>query len=415
MRAVVLGMIIAALILPAGVPALAQDGGEQSCSAIFQAALTGMMAHCFGQSAGIACAASGDVLIEMASGQVVSGPGSAARISGVAAIRAQPAEAWSIASVYAPDMLDPQKYAALLLFGPSSVEFQHDASLPDGAIFTLTNAAAPAPCADLAMPGVLVQSPENSLTLLRVNGTDLAINGMAAIRANDDGSLTVSALSRETILGQSGTVIFAGYSAQAQGEVASAVTPYDPAQVGRVPTQILPKMDVIPLPGNAMVQQEMNLFSRPDPAAYTNTMVKAGLPVSVLGRNSAGDFLNIRTYDGALGWFPASALQVNVPGDMPVYDTNPPTPIRPFGSIQAYLVTKEELNNLRAGPGEQYDIVATVPLWTELALYGRSPDDQWLLVEMLDTGLRAWINVVLISASTPFTLSELPYPPEFGG
>jgi hypothetical protein len=54
-------------------------------------------------------------------------------------------------------------------------------------------------------------------------------------------------------------------------------------------------------------------------------------------------------------------------------------------------------------------------LWTDLALYGRSPDDQWLLVETLDTHQRAWINTVLVSPTTPFPLADLPYPPEFGG
>ena len=56
----------------------------------------------------------------------------------------------------------------------------------------------------------------------------------------------------------------------------------------------------------------------------------------------------------------------------------------------------------------------TLPIWTDLELYGRSRDDQWLLVETLD-GERGWIATFLISSSTPYTLNELPYPPEMGG
>jgi uncharacterized protein YgiM (DUF1202 family) len=412
---IVIGWVILSL-LAAPVPAItAQEDSGIDCAALYQAAATDMMGNCFGKEPGTACGAAGDVSIEMMSGQTVEGAGITAKTSGVFALRARPGDgsAWSLASLTLPDMVDNEKSATLIVLGPAELEFQADSNLTPGAAFSLTNAATPA-CSSLPYPGVLVQSAENSLTLLQVNGVDLAINGMALIQAHEDRSLTVNALARETILGQTGTVIFAGYGVQASETNVSDVAPYDQAAVANLPTAILPVIDVISLPGNAMVREQMNLFLRPDPAAYTNTIVKAGLPVTVLGRNSGGDWLHIRTYDGAIGWMPAQVLEVNVPVEMPIYDTAPALPHRPFGSIYSYIKTSAEHNNLRAGPGELYDIVATVPLWTELALYGRSPDDQWLLVETLDTRQRAWINVVLVSPSTPYPLGELPYPPDFG-
>jgi hypothetical protein len=350
----------------------------------------------------------------MVSGQMVEGPGITAKVSGVFALRARAGSAWSLASLALPDMVDSTRSTTLIVLGPAELEFQPDSGLTPGAAFLLTSAAEPT-CSDLPRPGVLVQTAENSLTLLHVNGVDLAINGMALIHANADRSLTVNALARETILGQTGTVVFAGYGVQVSEAGVSDVAPYDPAAVAHLPTAILPIIDVISLPGNAMVLEEMNLFSRPEPAAYSNTIIKAGLPVNVLARNSGGDWLHVRTYDGVIGWMPASVLEVSVPVDMPVYDTAPELPRRPFGSIYGYIKTNAEYNNLRAGPGEQFEIVATVPLLTELALYGRSPDDQWLLVETLDTNQRAWLNVILVSPSTPFPLAELPLPPELGG
>jgi hypothetical protein len=80
---------------------------------------------------------------------------------------------------------------------PGGTRIQTSASLTPGAAFSLMSAAPL--CSDLPRPGVLVQSAENSLTLLNVNGVDLAINGMALIQAHDDFSLTVNALARETI------------------------------------------------------------------------------------------------------------------------------------------------------------------------------------------------------------------------
>jgi SH3-like domain-containing protein len=396
-------------------PVMAQDGGE-SCSALYDAAVTAMMAHCFDMQPGTVCGASGDISIQMQSGQVVNGAGSAARLPGVVSLRSGPGDntAWSMASIYLPDMLDSQKYAALIVLGPVTLEFQSDPKLPPGAAFTLSGGPPPSTCSALPRPGVLVQAPDSSLTLLRVNDVDLAVNGMTLIQPLNGSGLYIVALARETILSQTGTVIFAGFSAQVSGAAVSQVVPYDPGAVAHLPVEILPEMEVVALPGNATVSQDTNLCKRPASESYTNTMVKAGLPVNVLGRNSGGDWLLIRTYDGVVGWLPANVLQVNVPVDIPVYDATPPLPVRPFGSIQAYIKTSAEHNNLRTGPGESYTIAATVPIWTELALYGRSQDDQWLLVETQD-GMRAWISVSLISPSTPYALDKLPFAPGYGG
>jgi SH3-like domain-containing protein len=396
-------------------PVMAQDS-DPSCSALYDAVVTGMMAHCFGRESGTVCGASDSVSIQMQSGQVVSGAGSAARLSGVASLQSEPGDgtAWSLASIYLPDMLDSQKYAALIALGPVALRFEPDPKLPAGAAFTLSGGTLASSCSNLPRPGVLVQSAANSLTLLRVNGVDLAVNGTTLIQPLDGSGLYIAALARETILSQTGTVIFAGYSAQVSGTTVSQVVPYDPGAVAHLPVEILPEMEVVTLPGNAIVLQDTNLCKRPAAETYTTTMVKAELPVNVLGRNSGGDWLVIRTYDGAVGWIPASVLQVNVPVELPVYDATPPLPVRPFGSIQAYVKTSAEHNNLRTGPGESYPIAVTVPIWTDLALYGRSQDDQWLLVETEDN-VRAWISVSLISPSTPYALDKLPFAPGYGG
>ncbi|MBI5959966.1 MAG: SH3 domain-containing protein [Chloroflexi bacterium] len=410
-------MLFVMLIAPlAALPGRATAQDDPACRAKLQTALSDFMAHCFGAQPGTMCGASGAIEIEMASGQVVSGAGSTARLSGAAAIRllAGDGSAWGLASLSVPDALDSQKAASMLLFGPLTLQFDAATDLPAGAGFTLSAETSNSACSNLPQPGVLVQGPAKTLTLLRVNGIDLAINGMALLHPLPGGGLSVSALTRETILAQSGTVLFAGYGVQIVGETVSPVAPFDPAGTAALPVEILPDIQMIPLPGNAMVNQEMNLFQRPASEAYTNTMVKAGLPVSVFGRSADDQWIYIRTYDGQMGWFPVSVAQVNVPVEMPIFNDVPPSPVRPFGAVQAYIVTNAEHNNLRDGPGESFAIVATVPLWTQVALYGRSLDDEWLLVETPDS-VRAWISVLLISPSTPYVLNELPYPPELGG
>ena len=403
---------LGALIAP-DVPAAAQDGG--SCQALYQAALVDMMAHCFNLQAGTACSVSGDVSITMASGQVVDSPGGAARLPGVTALQTLPGDgsAWSVASLTIQDRLDARNAATLIVLGPLDLAFEADAALSPGAAFTVKGGTEPYPCFDLPRPGVLVQSPPNTLTQLRVNGIEVTVNGMALIHPLD-GGIEVASLAKETILGQTGKVVFAGYGVQASGSTVSPVVPYDPASVAHLPVEILPEMLAIALPGNALVKETVNLFSRPAAESYTNTRVKAGLPVNVFGRSTDNQWLYIRTYEGQLGWFPVASLDVSVPGELPVFTDAPPSPIRPFGSAQGMIKTSAEYNNLREGPGESFAIVATVPLWTDLVLYGRSTDNQWLYVETLD-GQRTWVSVLVVSPSTPYTLSELPYPPGYGG
>lgn len=386
--------------------------GDDSCPALYQAATIAMMTHCFDAPVGTACAATASVSVELQSGQVLATAGSKARLSGVGAIRALPGDGatWGLARVSLPDPLNGQRATTLILLGPVEMEFEAAPGLPHGAAFVLKAPAGPSLCPNLARPGVLVQSPPKTITLLRVNGIGLAVNGLALLNV-DGGDLIVSALSRETILSDSGTVIFAGYAARVGSAEVSPVTPYDPAWVAHLPTEVLPTIEVVALPGNALLTVEATLFSRPSLSSYTNTIIRAGLPVNVLGRSVDGEWLYVRSYEGALGWLPVDVLDVRVPGDIPVFEQAPPLPARPFGAVYGYVETNAEQNILRAGPGQQYGIVATVPYRTGLSLYGRSRDDQWLYVEMAD-GTRAWINAGLISPSMPYPRDELPYVPE---
>ncbi len=404
------GMIVVALLsVPAG---MARAQGDNSCAALYQAATIAMMTHCFGAPIGTVCAAADTVRIEMQSGQVLAAEGSKAQLGGVAAVRALPGDgtSWGLAQVLLPDPLDARRSAALILLGPAEIEFQPAPRLSPETVFTLRAPATPFPCEGLPRPGVLVQSPPRTITLLRVNGIGVAVNGLALLQMDGE-TLLVNALSRETILSESGTVIFAGYAARVGPDGVSPVMPYDPAWVAHLPTEVLPTIEAVPLPGNALLTLEATLFARPALEAYTNTVIRAGLPVNVLGRSPDGAWLYVRSYDGALGWLPVDALDVRVPGEIPILEQSLSLPPRPFGAVYGYVETNAEQNNLRAGPGQQYPVVTTVPFRTGLSLYGRSRDDQWLYVEMAD-GTRAWISVSVISPSTPYPRDELPYVPE---
>jgi uncharacterized protein YgiM (DUF1202 family) len=176
-------------------------------------------------------------------------------------------------------------------------------------------------------------------------------------------------------------------------------------------------MELVPLPGSALVREETVLHLRPDASAYTGTKVKAAVPVSLFGQDPSGEWVYIRTYDGETGWVPASTLAVDVVGDMPILEEGLAAlqrPVRPFGDVQARGVTTAESNNLRDGPGQNYNIITALPLGAELDIYARSPEDEWFLVETSD-GVRAWISVSIVSPVTPLDMAELPYSPDFPG
>lgn len=411
-RVLTLVGVALALLAMAG-PAAAQDGGA-SCQDVYYSGIGDAVENCVSLQAGTVCLGAGPGEIEMASGQVVDTPGGSAALSGMASVRAGDGDAWSLVIGRLADSLRSETFATLIVMGPARLDAAESAS-PAIPAFTLSHAPEPSPCAELALPGLLVQSPARSLTLLNVNGVDVAVNGTAVIRAPDADTLAISAISRETILGQSGTVVFAGYSARIAAGEPPEVAPYDPVSVAFLPVELLPIIEVIPVPGNALVTERVNLHLRPDPASYTGEIVRAGVPVNALGRNTGGDWLHIRTYEGEIGWVPAAALDVNVAGEMPVYDQAPARPARPFGPVQARGLTTPEMSNARSGPGEVYEIVARLPFNTDVGIYAQSPDGQWLMIETPD-GTRAWISANLVSVTTPgYNVRELPFSPDFPG
>lgn len=404
---------VALVLLAMAGLAAAQDGGA-SCQDVYYAGIGDAVENCVGLQAGTVCLGAGPGEIEMASGQVVDTPGGSAALSGMASVRAGDGDAWSLVIGRLADSLRSETFATLIVMGPARLDAAESAS-PAIPAFTLSHAPEPSPCAELALPGLLVQSPARSLTLLNVNGVDVAVNGTAVIRAPDADTLAISAISRETILSQSGTVVFAGYSARIAAGEPPEVAPYDPASVAFLPVELLPIIEVIPVPGNALVTERVNLHLRPDPASYTGEIVRAGVPVNALGRNTGGDWLHIRTYEGEIGWVPAAALDINVAGEMPVYDRAPARPSRPFGPVQARGLTTPEMSNARSGPGEVYEIVARLPFNTDVGIYAQSPDGQWLMIETPD-GTRAWISANLVSVTTPgYNVRELPFSPDFPG
>lgn len=386
-------------------PARAQDDAPD-CDAMLQDAIAATIERCAALDGAVACAAAGDVSLVGA-----DGADHTAALPDLTALHVgSDGGPWSVARLNLPDRHVAGQAAALIVFGPATLTFEDAPNLAPGAAFTLETANGAGPCEGLPFPGVVVQAPEKNLALLRVNGIDLAVNGTAVIHAPSGEGTTISALTRETILGDTGVVVFAGYRVAVEDGAIGTPEPYDPERLANLPAAILPRMELVTAPGSATVREPTVLHLRPEASAYTGTRVPVGLPVNAFGTDASGAWLYVRTYDGLTGWVPREVLDEDF-GSLPTLDAPPAPPTRPFGPAYARGATTSERNNLRAGPGTHTEIVDTLPTGTALTVYARNETGDWLLVEA-DGGTRAWISATLFRASTPFVLAELPVAPD---
>jgi SH3-like domain-containing protein len=314
------------------------------------------------------------------------------------------------------DVADPRdgsKATTMILMGAVNLTFTEPERRSSGFSFTLTGDAEPV-CEGLPRPGLVIQSPDLTLTLISVNGVELAINGTVVLHPIENG-VSVSSITHETILGQSGEVVFAGYGVDLTPDGEVTIAPYDPANVAHLPIEVLPTIERIPVPGSASSTEQLPLHLAPDYARVANNAyIDAGLPISVIGQNPAGDWLYVRTYDLITGWIPRGWVTLDTAGELPSFAAAPPLPTRPYGPVHAQGTTVAEGNNLRAGPGEDYEIIIRVPLRTAVDIYARSPDSLWYYVALAD-GTRGWLSVDIVHSPTLESIEELPFTPEYPG
>ncbi len=147
-----------------------------------------------------------------------------------------------------------------------------------------------------------------------------------------------------------------------------------------------------------------NLRAGPGTEFEVVETVPAGTPVTVVGRNPAGDWLRLE--DGS--WIFANLVD-NVPEDLPVVEPGEPveaaTPTpEATATVEATPTPEEEVaptpaetpvtrveSNLRSGPGLDFPVVRVVPAGTPLTLVGRNEEGDWL---RLEDG--TWIAFILV-------------------
>ena len=174
--------------------------------------------------------------------------------------------------------------------------------------------------------------------------------------------------------------------------------------------RIFPSVAIQSLPVNAVevldnsaAVNSINAYVRSGSAANYPVVdvVSLGERVGVLGRNSDGSWLKVRTPSGTEGWIytPLLTVQLDIPSLAFIRSPQ-------LTTANDFVATASvDGLRLRSGPGTGYSIVTTVQQGALLGLTGRNSDSSWIRVRIGNT--TGWVANYLIQPSTPYSALEV--------
>lgn len=145
-----------------------------------------------------------------------------------------------------------------------------------------------------------------------------------------------------------------------------------------------------PAPGTAVVNAyRLNVRSGAGPGYEVIAQASQGDVLPIVGRDSAGAWLQVRLADGSLGWVSA-------------YYTTELTDIARVpveAAYQGVALVMTGAVNIRKGPGSLYERVVVAYQGQYLTLLGRIPDSTWLKVAV--DGEEGWVDASFIRTQYP--------------
>jgi uncharacterized protein YgiM (DUF1202 family) len=144
----------------------------------------------------------------------------------------------------------------------------------------------------------------------------------------------------------------------------------------------------------------LNVRSGPGPEYQIIGTSYQGHAVAVLGRSGFNSWAQVRTFTGLVGWMNAQFLTLDVPfNNLPIVPgfggipTPPPT-------IPAIGVVNTGAVNVRSGPGMNYSVITIAYQGYTFSLLGRSADNAWANVRMVD-GTVGWVSFSALNITVP--------------
>ncbi|MFN8445060.1 MAG: SH3 domain-containing protein [Caldilineaceae bacterium] len=151
----------------------------------------------------------------------------------------------------------------------------------------------------------------------------------------------------------------------------------------------------------ALSQQPGSLRKGPGTDFEISGNIPTNTPLTIFGRNEAGDWVQVRLPDRTGGWMEVSNLRVNVAvASIPVPNDLPkPVVVAPL------MPTANRDANLRAGPGTDYTVIGGTRSGDALQIVGKNSDGSWYKLSN-----DAWIAASLVN-NPPTDLAVASAPP----
>jgi uncharacterized protein YraI len=261
---------------------------------------------------------------------------------------------------------------------------------------------------------VVFQSPFAQPVNIVINGMSVVLNGTMLVQtagaqtvfAGLSGVSSLFAYGQEQLL-RPGQEVLADYNPgdfSAPLNVPAAPVPLDTALAAHLPVALFDRPIILPQPGYVETLGAVNLRVAPTTDAGVIVQVPAGQVLSVLGRNTGGDWYHVRLDSGETGWMKIDLLAQNVGQINAVYEATPLPPQR-YGALGRIATVLAPAGvNLRSAPDATFPLILTIPDGTVVNLVARSPYSPWVKVEV--NGIEGWL--ALITIQTEAVIEALP-------
>ena len=145
----------------------------------------------------------------------------------------------------------------------------------------------------------------------------------------------------------------------------------------------------------------LNVRSGPGLEFSIVTTAYQGHAVAVLGRSGFNTWVEIRTFSGVIGWANSNYMQMDVPlNNLPIVGSGTVPPGTTPAPTPAIGVVNTGAVNVRTGPGYGYPIVTIAYQGYTFSLLGRTGDNAWVRVRMVDT-TEGWVNAGALNTNVP--------------
>jgi uncharacterized protein YgiM (DUF1202 family) len=313
---------------------------------------------------------------------------------------------------------DPLNYTGLLV---GDVEIR-DVTPPESTFspwqsFSVRTNSTLGDCRSAALSTLMLQGPYGMLSRVVINGVSVELNGTIAIQtyALETAFIVLEGSARLTVFGQSlvaqsGQQIDVPYADDTllrPTGIPAQAEPLTYASIRNLPIMLLDRPVLLPQPGFAYTDSNVNMRAEPDEDARLLFTVPADETVSIMGTNPERTWLHVRLGNGETGWMRADLLRGEFGNIEVVYAVTPQPPERFGDAAHLAMVVAPSGGNLRQAPDVQFPIVDTLDQGKVVELLARSPYSPWVKVDA--GGQVGWMALITVETDTVIGFLPIDY------